>query len=68
MCNQQEYVDFDKVNNIIINENKTEQVMLIYENYFFKAKLSYPSGKHIFMKTYPTQNQNYCMLSGYPVW
>ena len=22
MCNQQEYVDFDKVNNIIINENK----------------------------------------------
>ena len=47
---------------------KTEQVMLIYENYFFKAKLSYPSGKHIFMKTYPTQNQNYCMLSGHPVW
>ena len=39
MYNQQGYVDFDKVNNIVINENKTEQIMLINENCFQKAKL-----------------------------
>ena len=39
MYNQQGYVDFDKVNDIVINENKTEQIMLIDENCFQKAKL-----------------------------
>ena len=39
MYNQQGYVDFDKVNNIVINENKTDQIMLIDENCFQKAKL-----------------------------
>ena len=39
MYNQQGYVDFDKVNDIVINENKTEQIMLTDENCFQKAKL-----------------------------
>ena len=39
MYNQQGYVDFDKVNDIVINENKTEQIMLIDEHCFQKAKL-----------------------------
>ena len=40
MCNQPGHVDFDKVDDIIKNENKTEQVMLIDENYFHKVNWS----------------------------
>ena len=39
MCNQQNHVNFDKVNDIVINDINTEKVMIIDDNCFEKACL-----------------------------
>ena len=39
MCNQQGHVNFDKVNDIVINDVNTAEVMIIGDNCFEKAKL-----------------------------
>ena len=39
MYNQQGYVNFDKVNDIVVNDINTEEVMII-DNCFEKAKLN----------------------------
>ena len=44
MCNQQGHVNFDKVNDIVINDTNTAEVMIIDDNCFEKAKLN---GKQI---------------------
>ena len=38
MCNQQDHVNFDKVNDIVINDINTEEVTIIDDNCFEKAK------------------------------
>ena len=40
MCNQQGRVNFDKVNDIVVNDINPEEVMIIADNYFEKAKLN----------------------------
>ena len=40
MCNQQGRVNFDKVNDIVVNDINPEEVMIIDDNYFEKAKLN----------------------------
>ena len=40
MCNQQGHVNFDKVNDIVINDTNTAEVMIIDDNCFEKAKLN----------------------------
>ena len=40
MCNQQGHVNFDKVNDIAVNDINTEEVMIIDNNCFEKAKLT----------------------------
>ena len=40
MCNQQGHVNFDKVNDVVINDTNTAEVMIIDDNCFEKAKLN----------------------------
>ena len=40
MCNQQDHVNFDKVNDIVVNDINKEGVMIIDHNCFEKAKLN----------------------------
>ena len=40
MCKQQGHVNFDKVNDIVVNDINTEGVMIIDDNCFEKAKLN----------------------------
>ena len=40
MCNQRGHVNFDKVNDIVINDVNPEEVMIIDVNCFEKAKLN----------------------------
>ena len=40
MCNEQGHVDFDKVNDIVINETNTEEIFIVDNSCFQKAKLN----------------------------
>ena len=40
MCNQQDHVNFGKVNDIVVNDINKEEVMIIDHNCFEKAKLN----------------------------
>ena len=40
MCNEQGHVDFDKVNDIVINNTNTEEIFIVDNSCFQKAKLN----------------------------